>query len=463
MAYQNSYSWDNSYYDYQNNAGTPAGTWRSNEQHPQVHPEQYNPVYPSLNGTSNFFSSSAQEYEAAPYRPSKTAVSANRPKRNPTNQQRQRRYHNQHRGKKTWENNKFHLVTITPDSNDKPLVSKIAEPAPITTVKVARGHNKTVQNSRGGRGINKKMPNFRMDGNESSGNHYNVARGERGNRGGNRGRGGSHRGGRFHGPPKPDNDKDDIKYVHLPDDSPAINLTVSSDNIVAFHGFDSVFTTQHSFPVVIDNKIYKSCDHYYQICKVTDLTGISSDKLNSGVRDESGKPIVEEPVEKDNKSYSSIAKEILKASNVDKNKIDEWRNTKGLAAVQKALLAKTSQSAHLREALKESGDHILVHAFPRDCIYGTGCNVPKIKKWLDVLKTSAVKTLRIPATFPLDEITVQHCPVFAEGRNILGVILMQLREKVLKGDVEIVDMTSTYSALRNNAAPTEPMEGVVTL
>lgn len=459
MAYQNNYPWESSYYNHQINAGTPAGTWRPNEQYSEYQSEQYNPVYPSFNGTSNFFSSSAQEYDAAPYRPSRTAATAGRSNRGAKTHQKPRRFDNQRRGKKTWEQNKFHLVTIDPDSNDKPTVSKIAEPAPIPIVKVARGNNKSVQSPRGGRGrgVNKKMPNFRLQGNEPE-SHYNTAwRGGRGR--GGRGRG---RGGRFQGPPKPSNDKDDINYVHLPDDAPAITLKVSSDNIVAFHGFDSVFTTQHSFPVVIDKKIYKSCDHYYQICKVTDLTGISSDKLNSGVKDENGKPIVEEPVEKDNKSPSAIAKEILKAASIDNKKIDEWRNTKGLAAVQRALSAKTSQSAHLREALKESGESILVHAYPRDSIYGTGCNVPTLKRWLDTLEKSSVKTLRIPGTFPLDENTVQHCPVFGEGRNVLGVILMQLREKVLKGEIEIVDMTGTYNVLRNNAAPAEPMEGVTT-
>ena len=68
--------------------------------------------------------------------------------------------------------------------------------------------------------------------------------------------------------------------------------------------------------MLVDGKIYKSCDHYYQICKVTDLTGISSDKLNSGVRNEDGKLILEAQEEKDKKAYSAIAKEIIKAAGV---------------------------------------------------------------------------------------------------------------------------------------------------
>lgn len=472
MAYSG--GWDAAnYYDYTNYqqqheyyaSAAPPGTWRA-EQHSQAHPpEQYNPVYPSLNGTSNFFSSSAQDYDAAPYRPSRPSTNRGASNRIPTNHQRQRRNENQRKAKKSgnFPANKFHLVTITPNSDSKPVVSKIAEPSPISVAKVARGTSKAGNSQRGGGrgGINKNkknsMPNFRLQG-----NGWETQGGRGGGRGG-RGRGFHRGGGRSYGPPKPSNDKDDIKYVHLPDESPAINLNVSSENIVAFHGFDSVFTTQHSFPVLIDNKIYKSCDHYYQICKVIDLTGISSDKLNRGVLDENGKSIIDDVAaeEKEKKAYSAIAREIIKAASIEKSKVDEWRNTKGLAAIQKSLHAKATQSAHLREALKESGDQILVHAFPRDSIYGTGCNVPAIKKWLDDLEKSGVKSLRIPATFPLDETTVQHCPVFAQGRNVLGVILMQLREKIRNGDIEIVDMSRIYSALRNNnasSAAAEPMD-----
>lgn len=452
MAYTG--SWDSNFYDYSN----VSGTWRAADQHSQH--EQYNPVYPTYNGTSNFFSSSAQDYDPAPYHPTRSAPSTTA--RVPTTQQRQRRQITNRRGKKTWPNNKFHLITINPDSSiEKTNSAKIAEPAPLTSIKVARGSINKARSQRGGNGI-QKMPTFRLQGNswETNGVQNQGGHGGRGGFGGGRGRGrgGSHRGGRSHGPPRPSNNKDDIKFVHLPDDAPAITFNVSSENIVAFHGFDSVFTTQHNFPVLIGKNIYTSCDHYYQICKVTDLTGTSSVRLNRGVRDEEGKLISEATEEREKLSHSALAKDVLKAAEVSKDKVDEWRNTKGLAAIQKALLAKASQSAHLREALKESGDQILVHAYARDSIYGTGCSVPAIKKWLDNMEKAGVKTLKVPAQFPLDENTVQHCPVFAQGRNILGVILMQLRQKIRNGEIEIIDMSKVYNALRAQPAGAEPMD-----
>ncbi|CAB3404060.1 unnamed protein product [Caenorhabditis bovis] len=280
---------------------------------------------------------------------------------------------------------------------------------------------------------------------------YGGGRGMRGGRGGF--------GGFRRGPPRPKNSKEDIPFKPLADDAPTLEFVCSPENITAFHGFDSVFTPQHNFPLCIDGDIYTSCDHYYQIQKVKDLIGSIPEKLEHTIRNQDGKyktPTGEAPVEK--KSASALAKEILKEAKIEKAKLEEWRNTKGLQVIQNTLLTKVSQSAHLRGALKESGDSILVHAYAGDSIYGTGCTVVRIKKWLEELKKAGVKTLKIPAEFPLDENSVQNCPTFADGRNILGVILMQLREKLRKNAIHIMDMNSVFDALRVNNSPDTAMD-----
>ncbi|WKX93963.1 hypothetical protein Q1695_011322 [Nippostrongylus brasiliensis] len=273
---------------------------------------------------------------------------------------------------------------------------------------------------------------------------YGMMRGGRGGRGGGR---------RYVS--KPNNNAMDIPFVPLADDAPAITLTIDPDNFVSFHGFSSVFTTQHTFPVLIDGKIYESADHYYQIQKVRDLCGTVSDKLTETVRDESGRRLDGKVgfSEHRNKSFSQIAKEVIRLNNVDKKKVDEWRYTKGLDAMQKALFAKVSQSMVVRQALSESGKKILVHAFPGDSIYGAGCKQAQVKKWCESMKANGATTIRIPATFPLNSETVFNCPNFAQGRNVLGVILMQLREMLRENKIPIVDLSSVFDALRvgNNA------------
>ncbi|KAE9419558.1 hypothetical protein Angca_006611, partial [Angiostrongylus cantonensis] len=228
---------------------------------------------------------------------------------------------------------------------------------------------------------------------------------------------------------KPNNNPMDIPFAPLPDDSPAITLSIDPDNFICFHGFSSIFTTQHTFPVLIEGKIYESGDHYYQIQKVHDLCGTVSDRLTETVRDDQGRRLDGKVGfnERRDKSFSQIAKEVIRLNNVDKKKVDEWRYSKGLEIMQKVLLAKVSQSAMLRQALSESGRKILVHAFPGDSIYGAGCRHAQVRKWCESMKANGATIIRIPATFPLTTESVVNCPNFAQGRNVLGVILMQLR------------------------------------
>ncbi|CAD6192553.1 unnamed protein product [Caenorhabditis auriculariae] len=268
-----------------------------------------------------------------------------------------------------------------------------------------------------------------------------------------RGRGGRGRGGSWR-PNKPPNSKDDLPFVALPDDVPSIAINVGPDNFIAFHGFDSVFTTQHNFPILVDDKIYESCDHFYQIRKVVDLCGEEAlnNDLSGSVRNSKGQRIDGKnlPRSHDSKSFSVTARAILKEKKIAKEKVDEWRLTNGLQAIQTSMKAKVSQSAHLREALKESGQAMLVHAYAGDSIYGTGCTVLKVKKWLEDLHKSGAKTIKIPAEFPMNSETVKTCPTFAQGRNILGVILMQLREMLINNRIVVIDMSDVFSALRSS-------------
>uniref|UniRef100_A0A8R1HKH9 NADAR domain-containing protein n=1 Tax=Caenorhabditis japonica TaxID=281687 RepID=A0A8R1HKH9_CAEJA len=456
-----SYNWGASYYDSFYGNSDKASSWRSGE-NPYAAQQQHNPVFPSNYGSSSYFSSSSQRYAPPSYETNQFIGRKSGPKRGSSQKSARGKKGNTQAVPKL---KNIHLVSVNPDPTGTTKlpenVAKIGVASPKPSVKVARGNNKSNKPKRG-RGV-QKMPNYNglaANGHgwdntgfqRGGGGGFPASRGNRGGRGGGGGR-------RFYRPPRPTNSKDDIPYSRLPDSSPAINLNVNSENIVAFHGFDSVFTTQHAFPVLIDNRIYTSCDHYYQIRKVIDLTGSETDSMKKSVRDSNGKLLIEEKSdEKEKKAFSAVAKEIIKSEKIEKEKVDEWRLTKGLEAIQKALYAKATQSAHLREALKESGDQILVHAFPRDSIYGTGCGVIQIKKWLDELGKSGVQTLRVPAQFPLNDTTVQNCPVFAQGRNILGVILMQIREKVRKNEIEIVDMTKIYDLLRSENKSDEPMD-----
>ncbi|CAJ0567828.1 unnamed protein product, partial [Mesorhabditis spiculigera] len=268
---------------------------------------------------------------------------------------------------------------------------------------------------------------------------------------------------------KRDNQQDDIPYSAVPEGEPFSTFPIKFDNIVCFHGFQSIFTTQHMFPVLIDGRIYESCDHYYQIEKTQQLCGKTSDKMTATVRDSTGKRLDGQTGFRshEEKGYSALAKDMIREQGITKEVVEDWRRTKGLAAIQKALSAKVSQCEQMRTALRNTGDKILVHAYAGDAIYGAGTRLPGIKAWCDEQqKTQNVLTL--PMRFPLDNETVQQCPATGKGRNVLGVILMQLRYLLIRSQIEEVDLSSVFDGL---AVPTgasavdtkeildDPMEG----
>ncbi|KJH46742.1 hypothetical protein DICVIV_07195 [Dictyocaulus viviparus] len=253
-------------------------------------------------------------------------------------------------------------------------------------------------------------------------------------------RGRSGRGGRRY-VMKPNNNPMDIPFAPLLDDAPAITLSIDPDNFISFHGFSSIFTTQHIFPVLIEGRIYESGDHYYQIQKVHDLCGTVSDRLTETVRDEQGRRLDGKVGFSGHrtKSYSQIAKEVIRLNNVDKKKVDEWRYSKGLEIMQKAVLAKVIAPMYLR---------CLAVYGTASSVVGKWCRHVQVKKWCESMKANGATTIRIPATFPLTPETIVNCPNFAYGRNVLGVILMQLREMLRENKVPIVDLGSVFDSLR---------------
>lgn len=405
----------------------------------------YNPAYPSYDSSayqsSQFFASSARQERGGPPFGYSSAYKPTRIDLTPSNNSGNKRF------QRNQGNNRIAKVR-NPGINKGSSVQKKVKKEVVTPRKApTKKDTRKMPNYQGLN--NKSAPGWGGNWTGSSGYGQNGEAQFSANRGGNsggRGRGGG-RGGYKNRIPRAQNSKDDIPIVPLTDKDETIELPVSIDKIVAFHGFDSVFTSRHNYPILVDGKIYESPDHYYQIRKVADLVGEVPAKLNATIRNESGKHL-DDFAKTDGKPWSLIAKEAIKGANIEKDKINQWRNTKGLEAMQVALSAKVSQSAQLRAALTESGDSILAHAYAGDSIYGTGCTVPKIKTWLEALEKSGTKMFKVPAIFPLTEETVKTAPVFANGRNILGVILMQLRKQLKENKIEVMDMTTIFNALR---------------
>lgn len=217
-----------------------------------------------------------------------------------------------------------------------------------------------------------------------------------------------------------------FEFKKLPESARFKEYQVSPDSLVCFSGFQSVFTAQHDFPLEIDGRLYDNVNHFYQLAKTEALCGVTS-LLMTGSSDDSNKERTNGP-----KDYNTLARNILRINKISRAASDEWRKGPGLEAMQRALLAKVEQCEQLRKELLDSGDSLLVHCFGGDDFYASACNYKYIQDWARSMQNNKV-VIKLPLEFPLTGETVLSIPKFGLGRNVLGVIYMQLREMLRDG------------------------------
>uniref|UniRef100_A0A7E4ZZB9 NADAR domain-containing protein n=1 Tax=Panagrellus redivivus TaxID=6233 RepID=A0A7E4ZZB9_PANRE len=230
-------------------------------------------------------------------------------------------------------------------------------------------------------------------------------------------------------------------FAVIPETEEQRPFIVNDRNFEFFHGFTSIFTLQYMCDIVIDGQTYRSVDHYYQKMKVFDMTGVADPKFD----------------DPKTRNYSAAARECLRANGVSRKTVDEWRTSCGIEVVQKALLERVRQSGAFRSALLNTGDKIIVHCFAADDFFATGCPVNYIKNWANSMEKNGL-TLTFPTSYPLTADTAKYVPTVAKGRNMLGAILMALREQVQRNNVDnlSVGLTPVKDVIKNLKKRTPP-------
>ncbi|CAG9529544.1 unnamed protein product [Cercopithifilaria johnstoni] len=229
-----------------------------------------------------------------------------------------------------------------------------------------------------------------------------------------------------------------FEFKKLPEAAKYKEYAVAPDNIICFSGFQNVFTAQHDFPLEIDGRVYDNVNHFYQLAKTEALCGVTSLLMTECAE-------VDGSSKSTPKDYNTLARNILKINKVSRSAAEEWRKGPGLEAMQRALLAKVEQCEELRKELMESGDKLLVHCFGGDDFYASACSHNYIQDWAKSMQNNKVM-IKIPMEFPLTNETVLSIPKFGLGRNVLGVIYMQLREMLRDGVLPYKGKTSKISS-----------------
>uniref|UniRef100_A0A8R1TJ61 NADAR domain-containing protein n=1 Tax=Onchocerca volvulus TaxID=6282 RepID=A0A8R1TJ61_ONCVO len=243
-----------------------------------------------------------------------------------------------------------------------------------------------------------------------------------------------------------------FEFKKLPETAKCKEYAVAPDNIICFSGFQNVFTAQHDFPLEIDGRVYDNVNHFYQLAKTEALCGVTSLLMTECVE-------VDGSSKSTPKDYNTLARNILKINKVSRNAAEEWRKGPGLEAMQRALLAKVEQCEELRKELMDSGDKLLVHCFGGDDFYASACNHNYIQDWAKSMQSNKVM-IKIPMEFPLTNETVLSIPKFGLGRNVLGVIYMQLREMLRDGVLPYkVKTNKTSNESQNMEMQSEELTG----
>ncbi|GMT32369.1 hypothetical protein PFISCL1PPCAC_23666 [Pristionchus fissidentatus] len=215
-----------------------------------------------------------------------------------------------------------------------------------------------------------------------------------------------------------------------------VDYAISPANIVLFHG-RHFMSTLYKAQMVVEDFQYPSVEHYYQACKLYTLGGSNMALRMNDVREPS--------------QCKSAVRQLLNSVNAPKKQIDQWRLSEAPEILVHANLHKFAQNPELRAKLMSTGDALLVHSFDKDDLYAIGMNEEAAKKWsLD----NNGKHIQVPRYF-LKEYFMQtnNLPTYGgKGKNLLGVILMMVREAFRpergRADQKIVNLLNTMNGMR---------------
>ncbi|CAK5095695.1 unnamed protein product [Meloidogyne enterolobii] len=203
-----------------------------------------------------------------------------------------------------------------------------------------------------------------------------------------------------------------LAIVETPAELPAFEYILKSNNLVCFHGKGHFLSTLYPVKINVDGHDYPSVEHYYQACKIFSLVGPDQAQLLRNVLD--------------TLKVKQKAKDILRNYRVNNQKVEHWKNTTGLLVLLHGIRFKFTQNQEMRDKLLATGDALLCQAYDRDAFYA----------------------------FPsdLDEDKVKYIPLVGKGKNVLGVLCMQIRHLIKYGVGPVIDKKKTAQVKDNNGA-----------
>uniref|UniRef100_A0A0N5BGP5 DUF1768 domain-containing protein n=1 Tax=Strongyloides papillosus TaxID=174720 RepID=A0A0N5BGP5_STREA len=197
----------------------------------------------------------------------------------------------------------------------------------------------------------------------------------------------------------------------IPNGWNVMKYTVNLDNIVYVKNKHSIYSpVYYKAAFMMSDQVYFSVDDVYQSTKLNDLCGqvfaqVYLRKTTVGEK-------------------RAFVRDCIEFLGISKEKVIDWRNTKGLDVIIKATFNKFTQNEELLEIMKKDRNKLICNIFGDDSI--DGCGTQKdVEIWADRAKGT---TCIIPCE--ATPINLHNFPTIGCGKNIQGVIIMIVRHMI---------------------------------
>jgi ribA/ribD-fused uncharacterized protein len=210
-------------------------------------------------------------------------------------------------------------------------------------------------------------------------------------------------------------------------------ITLDPDNVHTFYGRKNYLSSFSEAPMLIAGHLYPTVEHYYEACKVYALCGPFQAMYLKGAQDPG--------------QVKSLSKRILAAQRKTKKDAERWKRRDGLLVIRVGLMEKFRQNPRLRNNLFKTGDALLVQCNQYDTLWSTGMDGRSFDEWLS---EHSGETLDVPVM--VQSYTVKHIPEIGKGKNLLGFILMYVRE-CLRAEYGVASASADKLAIKDEEDP----------
>jgi len=219
----------------------------------------------------------------------------------------------------------------------------------------------------------------------------------------------------------------------VPEPTEYKDMIIKKDATTNFFGRKHFLSNFYYAPFAVNGHTYPTVEHYYEACKVFALVGSDYARSLKNIQDPG-------QVKQYSKKFTS---------HLGKRHIDQWRHSDGVLVIKVAMTEKFRQNREIAEQLLRTGDNILVQCNKFDSLWAVGMEEEDFSTWLTE-NDGAI--LKVPTKVGPD--TMAHFPNMGKGKNLLGHVIMSVRDQ-LRTEITLAAQLGSVQIAASNVTPTD--------